>query len=129
MSNGYANIQRNGKKELVSRIVCGAVNGPAPTPKHEAAHSCGMGHKGCISPKHLRWATRKENEDDKFLHGTRQHSKTPKPRRRRNKLTLDDVREIIILSRTLTQYELARKFNVHQSSISHIITRATWRNA
>jgi len=69
------------------------------------------------------------HEGLKQEHGTRQHSKTPKPRRRRNKLTLDDVREIIILSRTLTQYELARKFNVHQSSISHIITRATWRNA
>jgi hypothetical protein len=53
---------------IVSRLVCRAVYGPPPR-DHEAAHSCT--NKNCVSARHLRWATHKENEADKYLHGTR----------------------------------------------------------
>jgi hypothetical protein len=32
--------------------------------RREAAHRCG--HWWCVNPAHLRWATREENERDKF---------------------------------------------------------------
>src|SRR5260221_680223 len=53
-----------------TRAMCELAYGPAPSPKHEAAHSCGKGHEACVNPRHLRWATPKENAADKKIHGT-----------------------------------------------------------
>ena len=57
---------RKGKNYYVSRLVCEEVNGPPPTPKHEAAHATSKGCVGavCVSGGHLRWATGKENSGD-----------------------------------------------------------------
>lgn len=54
----------------VHRRVCEEANGPAPTPKHEAAHSCGGGHLACCTKRHLSWKTPKENQADRIIHGT-----------------------------------------------------------
>lgn len=55
------------EKQKVSRLVCAEIYGPAPTPKHEAAHATPRGCIGglCVNGDHLRWATRSENEMDK----------------------------------------------------------------
>lgn len=66
---GYPSFWHNGKSHRAHRYVCEAKNGLPPTAAHEAAHSCGNGHLGCINPGHLRWATRKENAADRSLHG------------------------------------------------------------
>ncbi len=58
----------DGTRETVSAAICRYVNGPRPSPKHQAAHNCG--HANCIAPRHLRWATAKENAADKQRHGT-----------------------------------------------------------
>lgn len=49
----------------VSQYICSQNNGPIPTPRHEAAHSCGKGANGCVAGSHLRWATHKENMEDR----------------------------------------------------------------
>lgn len=67
---GYAVFRNPGGSNLATRYVCERASGPAPTPKHEAAHSCGNGSLGCVNPNHLRWATRAENQADRALHGT-----------------------------------------------------------
>jgi len=67
---GYGRIRIGGRKQVVSRAVCERVNGPPPTPAHEAAHSCGKGHEGCCTKRHLRWATRTENQAERVAHGT-----------------------------------------------------------
>ena len=69
-SAGYAWLHNPKGSCLVSRIVCEDKNGPAPTENHEAAHSCGNGHLGCIAPNHLHWATRSENQLERSAHGT-----------------------------------------------------------
>ena len=66
--SGYGQIQHDGKHHYVHRLVCEAVNGPPPTPRHEVAHSCGNGDQGCCAKQHLRWATRAENIADRLLH-------------------------------------------------------------
>ncbi len=68
--DGNAKMYVNGKLQYVARLVCLEVRGEPPTPKHEAAHSCGKAYQSCVAKRHLRWATKKENEADKLIHGT-----------------------------------------------------------
>jgi hypothetical protein len=116
---GYAVIG----KRLVSHIVCELTKGPRPTPKHEAAHSCGNGHLGCITPSHLRWATHAENCADKIAHGTNNDGE----RHSMAKLTEKDVAEIRILSGAIKQRDLASIFGVSQAQIWRIIHHRSWR--
>jgi hypothetical protein len=45
-----------------ARYVCELIHG-APEPGQEAGHTCPFGeNEKCISPWHLRWMTREENE-------------------------------------------------------------------
>lgn len=65
---GYGTIFFNGRTRKVSRSVCERFRGPPPTPDHHAAHSCGKGHLACVTRRHLRWATPKENIQERTLH-------------------------------------------------------------
>jgi hypothetical protein len=65
---GYGSIYIDGRRRLVHRVACEHRHGRPPTPSHQAAHNCGNGHLGCVNPRHLRWATRKENMADKAIH-------------------------------------------------------------
>lgn len=67
---GYGVTEHNGRMHNASHVMCLLAHGNPPTAGHEAAHSCGKGHEGCVNPRHLRWATRSENHADKWLHGT-----------------------------------------------------------
>lgn len=70
-ASGYGTMfAAGGETTIVSRTVCEMAHGLAPTPIHQAAHSCGKGHEGCISPRHLSWKTPTENSADKVMHGT-----------------------------------------------------------
>lgn len=66
--HGYGQVKIGKTHYGAHRIVCEWENGPPPTPEHEAAHSCGNGHKGCVNRRHLSWKTRKENAEDRTLH-------------------------------------------------------------
>ncbi len=53
--------EARGERILATRLMCELAHGSAPTPEHQAAHSCHNGHIGCIHPQHLHWATDAEN--------------------------------------------------------------------
>lgn len=118
---GYAMLNKVG---LVSRAVCEEVNGPPPTPKHEAAHSCGNGHLGCVAKKHLSWKTSKENKSDKLMHGTHLEGE----RHPNSKLTEEQVKEILQLKKRLPQRKIASEFGVHQTTISLIHRGVIWQS-
>lgn len=119
--NGYAKV--NGLKDrYVSRIACEAHNGPAPSKSLHAAHSCGNGRSGCVTKKHLRWATVTENQQDRVLHGTSNRGE----RSATAILTEADVIYIRDAVKDRTQADLARSYGVHQTTISDIITRRRW---
>ena len=123
-SHGYAIITRNRHNIPVSRLVCEDEHGPAPTPDHQCAHSCGRGHLGCVARSHLRWATRTENMADCDIHGTRPRGE----RHGRSTLTEESVRNIRSLEGAKTQRDIARLFGVCQMTVSLIHRRKIWTN-
>jgi hypothetical protein len=121
-SNGYALIMRGGRLRMVSRIVCEEEHGPPPTPKHEAAHSCGKGHLSCVAKRHLDWKTSAQNKADKIGHGTHDRGE----RNTQAKLTEAQVIEIRAMIGLQTQTAIARQFGVSIASISRVKSRKRW---
>ncbi len=119
---GYGAVSVGGVREYAHRYMCELVNGPAPTPCHETAHSCGNGHLGCLNPRHLRWATRSENIEDKIEHGTSQHGEN----NAKAKLTEADVRTIRRMLPSHSNKEIAELYGVTNSAIWHIRIGSTW---
>lgn len=122
--NGYGQISYGGKPKGAHRVICEMAYGTSPSPKHEAAHSCGNGHLGCVNPNHLRWATHKENGEDMARHGT-----SPRGERQgSSKLTEADVLRIRKrLDAGASQKRLAGEFGVSRSAIGGIAQGGTWR--
>jgi hypothetical protein len=56
------------RRVSVSRLVCEAFHGPAPSPIHQAAHENGRNQENLAS--NLSWKTPKENDQDKIRHGS-----------------------------------------------------------
>lgn len=106
---GYGMFGYLGKHHYAHRFMCELVHGPAPTPRHQAAHSCGNGRKGCCNPRHLSWKTNGENQKDRRRHGTAN----------RYKFTPEMDAELRRLAKSMTQMELAAHFGVTHSTIQY----------
>lgn len=119
---GYGRVSIDGREQLVSRRVCEEANGPPPTPEHHAAHSCGKGHEGCCTKRHLSWKTGTENMADKLLHGT----DTRGERNGASKLNAVAVREIIALKGTLVQKDIAQRYGIRVQQVSKIQRGERW---
>ena len=120
---GYGRIRIGRQSKMVCRLVCELTYGPAPSPRHQAAHSCGNGHKGCVSPRHLRWAEPQDNHADKVQHGTTlrgEQSGTAK-------LTVMDVQQIRGMRGTMSPTEIGSIFGVSSGAIVDIFLGRTWR--
>lgn len=87
---GYGRMRWKGEAKHVHRVVCEVVHGPSDGIRDQVAHSCGKGHLGCVNPRHLRWATRSENQLERASHGTSNRGE----RCAAAKLTRDQVIEI-----------------------------------
>lgn len=107
---GYGMLVHNGKSFYAHRFMCEIAHGPAPTPQHQAAHSCGNGHNGCVNPRHLSWQTNSENQLERRRHGTNGT---------RSKLTPEQVLEIRRLKGVKSELELAKMFGVSRSTIQY----------
>lgn len=120
--HGRGSVQMNNVIMSAPRAMCLMVHGAPPTPEHEAAHSCGKGHEGCVHPQHLSWKTRVENEADKIVHGTLRKGTGINT----NKLTELQVKEIRRRLAAETGVDLAEEFGVTPSQISSIKTGKSW---
>lgn len=114
---GYGQLGFHGKVRKAHRVMCELVNGPPPTPEHEAAHQCGKGHLGCVHPKHVEWKTPAGNRADMIQHGTWQKKVA-------RRLTIDKVQEI--RASELSCVDLATKYAVSVSAIFKIKRGETW---
>lgn len=117
---GIVNI--GGRNIIASRYMCMVAHGEPPTPSHEAAHSCGKGHLACVNPRHLRWATAKENKADMVGHGTVLRGE----RNPGAKITAEEVLRIRSMHPANTHKDIARMFGVSRQQIGSIVNRKTW---
>lgn len=118
---GYAKNARSN----ATRVVCEKFHGKPPTRYHQAAHSCGKGHLGCISPWHLSWKTPKENcADTLYVHKTASVGS----RRPNAKLTEEKVLRIRAIGHKFTHGVLAEKFGVSRQGISKVLAGLIWRH-
>lgn len=121
-SKGYGLICVNGVNSLASRYMCTMAHGEPPTERHQAAHSCHNGHLKCVNPRHLRWATPKENCDDTAQAGNRLYGE----RSATAKLTADQAMAIFLSEGK--QKDIAEKFQVTESTVSEIRNKKSWRH-
>ena len=125
ISRGYGMFGYLGEILCAHRFMCELVHGPAPTPKHETAHSCGNGHKACVHPKHVSWKLPVDNAADRKAHGT---SGWPSSRGgKRYKLTAEQVAEIRAMRGKATSDELGQTYGVAQTTIVEIWNGRTWK--
>lgn len=122
LPTGYGHLWVDGANILASRYVCERVNGKPPTPEHDAAHSCGRGDHGCISPLHLSWKTRSENESDKIDHGTIVRGE----KSHFSKLTEQNVRDILALKGLMTGRDVGEIFSMTRWAVYKIWSGRNW---
>lgn len=115
---GYPQFGYHGKVLYAHRFMCELKNGAPPSPKSEAAHTCGNAHMQCVNPNHLVWKTRKGNAEDRLAHGNYQDHVGMQHFR----LRPAQVDEIRALKGIESQYALAERFGVSRCSISSIHT-------
>lgn len=119
LPNGYCPVSFRGRRTGAHRVMCILAHGEPPTSAHEAAHSCGRGSAGCLNPRHLRWATKKENGADRV-----KHLAGPRGANHRSaKLSPQDVKNIRRAGRVTRQSQLAARYGISQSHVSRIINR------
>lgn len=107
----------------IHRLVCLAFHGEPPSPVHQTAH--GDGSRANNRPENLRWATAKENAEDREAHG-RNLVGEENPI---SKLTVDQIWQIReSYWRGEPQRDIARRFNVHQGQVHRIIARKAWKS-
>jgi hypothetical protein len=117
---GYGQLMIAGKKYRPHRLICSQAHGEMSSEFH-AAHYCG--NRACCNPRHIRWATAKENVDDKIKHGTARSGEAMT----QAVLTEQQVREIRGIKH-LPQTKIAEMFGIKQGTVSDIVTRKTWRH-
>lgn len=108
ITNGYAYLVRDGKTLRAARYFYEQVRGPIPDGL-TIDHLCR--NRACVNPDHLEAVTITENIR----------------RRPATKLTDELAGEIRRLSSTMNQAELAERFDVHQSTVSRVLSNETWQ--
>lgn len=120
MKDCRVNLTVGGKtvKRRVHRLVCEAWHGLPPTSGHHAAHLDGNSSNN--RQWNLAWATPKENNADKRLHGTHQAG-AKHPRAKLTPHQVEAIRESRLSSRAL-----ARAYGVSQSQVVRIKNGDRW---
>jgi hypothetical protein len=109
---------------FIHRLVCEAFHGPSPSPVHVAAHWDGDPTNNAAG--NIRWATHRENVQDRRRHGT-----YPLGERNPN-ATLSDLQVQLIRARHVwgeSKADLSRPFQVSDTHIHKIVTGALRREA
>lgn len=113
---GYGRVQHEGRVIDVHRLVCELTHGPAPSPRHVAAHLCGKGADGCFGAGCIVWKTKSENQADRLLHGTANVGEAAY----QSKLTDQQIAEIRAMAGSLAHREIAERFGISRSYVTQL---------
>lgn len=120
--SGYGKLFLDGKLRGAHRVMAIWALGDPPFAKAEAAHTCHNGTGACVNPKHLKWASRRENELDKVSIGHNCGEAHPSA-----KLTKKQVIAMREFFHTLPIRVVADLFNISMSAAAQIRTGRKWR--
>lgn len=122
---GYGQVRYGGKNQNAHRVALILSEGEPKDESLHAAHEPIVCHnRSCVNPKHIRWATPKENMCDRKIDGTQ-----PRMRgERHGAAKLTDAQVIKIRASSNLQRDLAEMYGVSIQQISRIITRKRWRH-
>ena len=121
---GYARTMRKGKTYTIPRLVFVIRNGD-PGPDVVIRHTCD--NRACINLYHLIPGTIQDNVNDRHSRGrTSRKPRTNGETNGRSKLTKKQV--ISIIKSNKSQRELSEKYAVHQTRISAIKNRSSWKH-
>jgi hypothetical protein len=121
-TDGRAAVKWKGKQTIAARVMCELAHGKPPTPEHEAAHSCGKGHEGCVHPGHLSWKTHVDNMADQLIHGTRARGELHGA----SKLREADVHLIRASVGLISQAALAKQLGVQAAAVGKVARNERW---
>jgi hypothetical protein len=121
--NGYLQVNLCGtgnihKTVRVHKLVALAFLGKQPKNKPCVRHL--NGNNTDNRSTNLAYGTYQENEQDKIKHGTDNHTGGAK-------LTPLQITEIRLLSKTMKQNDLAKRFNVSRPTITRILNGSIWK--
>jgi HNH endonuclease len=119
--DGYCRTKLSGRTAIAHRAVYTIAKGEIPKGLN-LLHRCD--NPPCCNPDHLFPGTQKQNCED--AKAKDRHSRGE--RNGVSKLTDDDVRFIRANAAIMSQMDLARRFNIRQSSIWSIINRRQWKH-
>ena len=115
LRSGHMSVDIRRRKRLVHHLVLEAFVGPRPM-KKECRHLNGMPGDNRLS--NLVWGTRRENIDDRVLHGISNRNKGKK---------ITPKQAISIKASTDTQRNIAKKYGIAQATVSQIKTGVRWK--
>lgn len=124
-SNGYVEVSllaTDGTHHLrrLNRIICTIFHGPPPTPEHETRHLNGI--RTDNRAINLVWGTKKENAEDRVIHGTQTYGE------KANGAKLTEAIVKNIRSSIQSVKELAQRYNVNDRTIYSVKKRQSWKH-
>lgn len=121
--NGRGSVVFDGKTTRAHRVVCELAYGRPEDDSLNALHSCGNGHLGCVTKRHLRWGTQLDNVADSIAHGTFARGEDSG----NAKLIEVDVQmNRFLADKGFPQTRIAKKFGVSAGQIGKIVHRLKW---
>lgn len=123
---GYGGLSVHGLEWKAHRFAYAHLVGPIPEGLH-ICHHCD--NPACVRPSHLFLGTQTDNMQDAIAKGRFVMPRSPIGVNHHNaRLNDEQVRAIMRLSRTTSQRQLGRMFNVDKSTIVDILIGKTWRH-
>lgn len=124
-SNGYGTLKVGQRAWLATRLLWTWLHGEIPQGMC-VLHKCD--NPPCVNPDHLFLGTRKDNYDDMVAKGRLNRARGE--HQGSAKMTADKVRELRRLyeKEGKTQIEISGIMGIHQTTVSRIIERRTWKH-